>query len=153
MLFFSYSPLGPIPPALPSVGTVYRCPVFSRSRHLFVPSSLLPMDDRTNASKFDFRCQVEADYTVIFFAAGARHNPGWNWVWKAYRSLNRKYRKNLKKLVSVCLFLLPPHLWLCPAPVIPVVRLGRVTGFLLALQTRSLDVLRAVPGFELNLGA
>ena len=43
---------------------------------------------------------VEADYTVVFFAAGARHNPGWNWVWKAYRSLNRKYRKNLKKLVS-----------------------------------------------------
>ncbi|KAF9783417.1 Rho GTPase activation protein [Thelephora terrestris] len=44
---------------------------------------------------------VEADYTVIFFAAGARHNPGWNWVWKAYRSLNRKYRKNLKKLFIV----------------------------------------------------
>ncbi|KAF9643487.1 CDC42 rho GTPase-activating protein [Thelephora ganbajun] len=44
---------------------------------------------------------VEADYTVIFFAAGARHNPGWNWVWKAYRGLNRKYRKNLKKLFIV----------------------------------------------------
>ena len=50
---------------------------------------------------------VEADYTVIFFAAGARHNPGWNWVWKAYRSLNRKYRKNLKKLVSFVCSLLP----------------------------------------------
>jgi len=48
-----------------------------------------------------FPLLVEADYTVIFFAAGARHNPGWNWVWKAYRSLNRKYRKNLKKLVSL----------------------------------------------------
>lgn len=51
------------------------------------------------------RSQVEADYTVIFFAAGARHNPGWGWVWKAYRSLNRKYRKNLKKLVSFPIFL------------------------------------------------
>lgn len=44
---------------------------------------------------------VEADYTVVFFAAGGRNTPGWNWVWKAYRSLSRKYRKNLKKLVGV----------------------------------------------------
>ena len=42
---------------------------------------------------------VESDYTVVFFAAGSRHTPGWNWVWKAYRSLSRKYRKNLKRLV------------------------------------------------------
>jgi len=58
---------------------------------------------------------VEADYTVIFFAAGARHNPGWNWVWKAYRSLNRKYRKNLKKLVSFCVWR-PLYLYLRPSP-------------------------------------
>ncbi|KAF9527505.1 hypothetical protein CPB83DRAFT_855894 [Crepidotus variabilis] len=44
---------------------------------------------------------VEADYTVVFFAAGSRHTPSWNWVWKAYRSLNRKYRKNLKQLYIV----------------------------------------------------
>ncbi|KAK2463764.1 hypothetical protein APHAL10511_004202 [Amanita phalloides] len=44
---------------------------------------------------------VESDYTVIFFAAGGRHTPGWNWVWKAYRSLSRKYRKNLKQLYIV----------------------------------------------------
>ena len=44
-------------------------------------------------------CAVESDYTVVFFAAGGRHTPGWNWVWKAYRSLSRKYRKNLKRLV------------------------------------------------------
>ena len=43
---------------------------------------------------------VEADYSVVFLAAGGRHNPGWPWIWKAYRSLSRKYRKNLKKLVS-----------------------------------------------------
>ena len=50
-------------------------------------------------------CTVEADYTVVFFAAGGKNTPGWNWVWKAYRSLSRKYRKNLKKLVRT----LPPH--------------------------------------------
>ena len=43
---------------------------------------------------------VEADYSVVFLAAGGRHHPGWPWIWKAYRSLSRKYRKNLKKLVS-----------------------------------------------------
>ncbi|KAL0572461.1 hypothetical protein V5O48_009501 [Marasmius crinis-equi] len=46
-------------------------------------------------------CTVESDYTVIFFAAGVKHTPGWNWVWKAYRSLSRKYRKNLKRLYVV----------------------------------------------------
>ncbi|KAI0715681.1 hypothetical protein C8T65DRAFT_142866 [Cerioporus squamosus] len=44
---------------------------------------------------------VESDYTVVFLAAGNRHTPGWNWVWKAYRSLSRKYRKNLKRLYVV----------------------------------------------------
>jgi hypothetical protein len=45
--------------------------------------------------------QVESDYTVVFFAAGGRYAPSWNWVWKAYRSLSRKYRKNLKRLVII----------------------------------------------------
>ncbi|KZT23417.1 CDC42 rho GTPase-activating protein [Neolentinus lepideus HHB14362 ss-1] len=44
---------------------------------------------------------VESDYTVVFFAAGSKHTPGWNWVWKAYRGLSRKYRKNLKRLYIV----------------------------------------------------
>ncbi|KAJ7643694.1 hypothetical protein FB45DRAFT_280069 [Roridomyces roridus] len=44
---------------------------------------------------------VESDYAVVFFAAGGRHTPGWNWVWKAYRSLGRKYRKNLKRMYIV----------------------------------------------------
>ncbi|KAF5377781.1 hypothetical protein D9757_008053 [Collybiopsis confluens] len=44
---------------------------------------------------------VESDYTVVFLAAGGKHSPGWNWVWKAYRSLSRKYRKNLKRLFVV----------------------------------------------------
>ncbi|PWY98016.1 hypothetical protein BCV70DRAFT_202190 [Testicularia cyperi] len=44
---------------------------------------------------------VENDYTVIYFAGGARHRPGWNWIWRAYRRLGRKFRKNLKKLYIV----------------------------------------------------
>lgn len=38
-----------------------------------------------------FGLTVENDYTVVFLTAGGRHSPGWNWVWKAYRSLSRKY--------------------------------------------------------------
>jgi Rho GTPase-activating protein 1 len=48
---------------------------------------------------------IESDYTVVFFAApaprGAQHTPSWSWVWKAYRSLGRTYRKNLKRLYIV----------------------------------------------------
>ncbi|KAH9986621.1 hypothetical protein BJV77DRAFT_1145577 [Russula vinacea] len=44
---------------------------------------------------------VESDYAVVFFAAGSKYTPGWNWMWKAYRSLSRKYRKNLKRLYIV----------------------------------------------------
>ncbi|QRV77927.1 Rho GTPase-activating protein 1 [Ceratobasidium sp. AG-Ba] len=44
---------------------------------------------------------VENDYVVVFLAAGGRHTPSWNWIWKAYRGLSRKYRKNLKRLLIV----------------------------------------------------
>ncbi|SOV03489.1 related to Rho-GTPase-activating protein 1 [Ustilago sp. UG-2017a] len=44
---------------------------------------------------------VENDYTVIYFAAGGHHRPGWNWIWRAYRRLDRRFRKNLKKLYIV----------------------------------------------------
>ncbi|KAJ1974698.1 hypothetical protein H4R35_003490 [Dimargaris xerosporica] len=44
---------------------------------------------------------VENDYTVVLFASGAKHRPGWTWLFKAYRSLSRKYKKNLKNLYVV----------------------------------------------------
>ncbi|CBQ69088.1 related to Rho-GTPase-activating protein 1 [Sporisorium reilianum SRZ2] len=44
---------------------------------------------------------VENDYTVIYFAGGGHHRPGWNWIWRAYRRLDRRFRKNLKKLYLV----------------------------------------------------
>ncbi|KAF8973769.1 hypothetical protein BDZ97DRAFT_1900560 [Flammula alnicola] len=50
---------------------------------------------------YDLLLTLEADYTVVFFATGSKHAPSWNWVWKAYRSLSRKYRKNLKQLYIV----------------------------------------------------
>ena len=58
------------------------------------------MDVRQGTLSYPFDIIVEADYTVVFFAAGSKYTPSWNWIWKAYRSLSRKYRKNLKQLVS-----------------------------------------------------
>ncbi|KAG0330617.1 hypothetical protein BG004_002065 [Podila humilis] len=44
---------------------------------------------------------VENDYTVVMFSGGAMYRPGWRWLFKAYRSLNRRYKKNLKALYIV----------------------------------------------------
>ncbi|CAG8661628.1 9231_t:CDS:2, partial [Scutellospora calospora] len=44
---------------------------------------------------------VESDYTVVLFAGGAKYNPGWTWMFRAYKSLSRKYKKNLKSLYMV----------------------------------------------------
>lgn len=44
---------------------------------------------------------VESDYTVVLFAGGAKHNPGWSWIFRVYQSLSRKYKKNLKSLYIV----------------------------------------------------
>lgn len=33
---------------------------------------------------------VESDYTVVMFSGGALYRPGWRWLFKAYRSLNRR---------------------------------------------------------------
>ncbi|KAF9425011.1 hypothetical protein BGZ94_007926 [Podila epigama] len=44
---------------------------------------------------------VENDYTVVMFSGGAVYRPGWRWLFKAYRSLNRRYKKNLKALYIV----------------------------------------------------
>ncbi|KAI0297651.1 hypothetical protein BC826DRAFT_1090815 [Russula brevipes] len=50
----------------------------------------------------------EVDYDVLLSRIlsyldlyGFKYTPGWNWMWKAYRSLSRKYRKNLKRLYIV----------------------------------------------------
>ncbi|KAI7866426.1 Rho GTPase activation protein [Spinellus fusiger] len=41
---------------------------------------------------------VESDYVLIFFSSPAKFRPSWLWLLQAYRSLDRKYKKNLKAL-------------------------------------------------------
>ncbi len=60
----------------------------------------IPMNVEQGTLSYRSTFTVEADYTVVFFAAGSKYTPSWNWIWKAYRSLSRKYRKNLKQLVG-----------------------------------------------------
>ncbi|KAI9316596.1 Rho GTPase activation protein [Dichotomocladium elegans] len=44
---------------------------------------------------------VENDYVLIFFSSPAHYRPAWMWLMRAYRALDRKYKKNLKALYVV----------------------------------------------------
>ncbi|KAJ2709203.1 hypothetical protein H4R19_004370 [Coemansia spiralis] len=49
---------------------------------------------------------AENDYTVVLLASGAQHTPGWGWLSRAYRRLDRKYRKNVKSV-----YVVHPSMW------------------------------------------
>ncbi|OLY83174.1 Rho GTPase-activating protein 8 [Smittium mucronatum] len=44
---------------------------------------------------------VNNDYVVVYFASPNLHKPSWQWIISAYYSLDRKYKKNLKKFYIV----------------------------------------------------
>jgi hypothetical protein len=44
---------------------------------------------------------VENDYVIVLFTAGMEHRPPLMWYYKAYKALNRKYKKNLKLMYVV----------------------------------------------------
>jgi len=41
------------------------------------------------------------DYILVFFAGGMQHQPSYGWIYDAYKSLSRKYKKNIKQLYVV----------------------------------------------------
>ncbi|KAJ1779220.1 hypothetical protein LPJ54_001094 [Coemansia sp. RSA 1824] len=49
---------------------------------------------------------VESDYTVVMLSSGAKHQVGWQWMGKAYRRLDRRYRKNIKSV-----YVVHPSMW------------------------------------------
>ncbi|KAJ2348156.1 hypothetical protein GGF43_004616, partial [Coemansia sp. RSA 2618] len=49
---------------------------------------------------------VENDYTVVMLTSGARNTMSWAWMAKAYRRLDRKYRKNVKSV-----YVVHPSMW------------------------------------------
>ncbi|KAJ3020687.1 UNVERIFIED_CONTAM: hypothetical protein HDU68_010062 [Siphonaria sp. JEL0065] len=44
---------------------------------------------------------AENDYVLVVFSSGSRHKPSIMWTLKAYQHLERKFRKNLKRLYVV----------------------------------------------------
>ena len=44
---------------------------------------------------------VACEYVLVFFVAGMTHRPPLLWIVKAYRTLTRNFRKNIKRLYVV----------------------------------------------------
>ncbi|ORY47242.1 RhoGAP-domain-containing protein [Rhizoclosmatium globosum] len=44
---------------------------------------------------------VDSEYVLVIFSSGSRHKPSVRWILKAYQLLERKFRKNLKRLYIV----------------------------------------------------
>ncbi|KAI8620327.1 Rho GTPase activation protein, partial [Chytriomyces sp. MP71] len=68
----------------------------------FLPDpSVSSYDDLLKALLVRFDALVSNDYVVVVFASGSRHRPKMTWLFRVYRQLERKFRKNLKKLYVV----------------------------------------------------
>lgn len=46
---------------------------------------------------------MEQDYSVVYFHYGltSKSKPSLSWLWKAYKTFDRKYKKNIKSLYLV----------------------------------------------------
>ncbi|KAF9910734.1 hypothetical protein EC991_005719 [Linnemannia zychae] len=91
-----------------SENIIYRAGVDYESRPMVVlcacnlpDPSLVDYDTILRVVLAQLEQFVESDYTVVMFSGGAMYRPGWGWLFKAYRSLNRRYKKNLKALYIV----------------------------------------------------
>ncbi|KAK3829692.1 MAG: Rho GTPase activation protein [Linnemannia gamsii] len=91
-----------------SENIIYRAGVDYESRPMVVlcacnlpDPSLVDYDTILRVVLAQLEQFVENDYTVVMFSGGALYRPGWRWLFKAYRSLNRRYKKNLKALYIV----------------------------------------------------
>ena len=87
---------------------VVECGVDQESRPMLaVFACNLPSAKDSNMSELldlilaKLREYVENDYILVFFNSPIVNKPSLLWMIKAYRSLNRSYRKNLKRLIVV----------------------------------------------------
>ncbi|KAI8144899.1 Rho GTPase activation protein [Fennellomyces sp. T-0311] len=99
------SPQSPEFKGISALNIIYEAGLDSESRPILVLSACnLPNPDTINydlilafilARLDEF---VENDYVLVFFSSPAQFRPPWMWLLKAYRALDRKYKKNLKAL-------------------------------------------------------
>ncbi|KAI9308310.1 Rho GTPase activation protein [Cunninghamella echinulata] len=88
--------------AIAELNIIYEAGLDNDSR----PILILCANNLPNPDIFDYDLIladefVESDYVLIFFSSPARHRPSWLWLIKAYRALDRRYKKNLKALYVV----------------------------------------------------
>ncbi|KAI9350869.1 divergent CRAL/TRIO domain-containing protein [Obelidium mucronatum] len=58
-------------------------------------------DDLLHALLMRTNALADSDYVLVVFSSGSRHRPSVMWTLKAYQHLQRKFRKNLKRLYIV----------------------------------------------------
>ncbi|KAG2237443.1 hypothetical protein INT48_009572 [Thamnidium elegans] len=88
-----------------ALNIIYEAGLDSDSRPILV----LCADNLPNPDIYDYDLILsfimarlyKNDYVMVFFSSPARYRPGWMWLLRAYRSLDRKYKKNLKALYVV----------------------------------------------------
>ncbi|ORY94038.1 Rho GTPase activation protein [Syncephalastrum racemosum] len=101
----SIQPLSPSSPeykAISSFNIIYEAGLDGDSRPVLVLSAChLPDPATINYDLILADEFVENDYVLVFFSAPATFRPPWLWLLKAYRALDRKYKKNLKALYVV----------------------------------------------------
>ncbi|SAM08189.1 hypothetical protein [Absidia glauca] len=102
------SPTSPEYKGIAQLNIIYEAGLDSESRPILILcANNLPNTDTINydlilaflLSRLDEF--VENDYVLIFFSSPARYRPSWRWLLRAYRALDRRYRKNLKALYVV----------------------------------------------------
>ncbi|KAI8883976.1 Rho GTPase activation protein [Backusella circina FSU 941] len=96
------SPNSPEYKGISGLNIIYEAGLDSDSRPILV----LCADHLPDPNYYDYDLIlsdefVENDYVLVFFSSPARYRPGWLWLLRAYRSLDRKYKKNLKALYVV----------------------------------------------------
>ncbi|CAO3626806.1 unnamed protein product [Cunninghamella blakesleeana] len=85
--------------AITELNIIYEAGLDNDSR----PILILCANNLPNPDTFDYNLIladefVESDYVLVFFSSPAKFRPAWLWLIKAYRALDRRYKKNLKAL-------------------------------------------------------
>lgn len=67
------------------------------------PSKNLPQDELLSYLMHTLNKFVDQDYSVVYFHCGltSKNKPSLSWLWKAYKTFDRRYKKNLKALYLV----------------------------------------------------
>ncbi|KAI8344502.1 Rho GTPase activation protein [Chlamydoabsidia padenii] len=96
------SPTSPEYKGISQLNIIYEAGLVSESRPILILcANNLPNTHTINYDLILADEFVENDYVLVFFSSPAKYRPSWLWLLKAYRALDRRYKKNLKALYVV----------------------------------------------------